>query len=67
MKLLADGVGAPAFRAGESAHQKNDGNAIGVRARWQPRCYFCGREMPGIYSLSAQQPHQELGRKIIGW
>ena len=67
MKLLADRVGAFAFRAGESAHQKSDGNAVGVCARWEPGIYFCGREMPGIYSLAAQQPHEELGRKIIGW
>ena len=67
MKLLADRVGALAFRAGESAHQKNDRNAVGVRARRQPGIYFCGREMPGIYSFAAQQPHEQLGRKIIGW
>ena len=37
MKLQADRVDALAVRAGESAHQKSDGNAIGVRARWKPR------------------------------
>ena len=67
LKLLADRVGALAFRAGESAHQKSDGNAVGVRTRRKPGIYFCGREMPGIYFLAAQQPHKQLGRKIIGW
>ena len=66
MKLLADRVGALAFRAGQSAHQKNHGNAVGVRTRRQPGIYFCGREIPGIDSLAAQQSHEQLGRKIIG-
>ena len=66
VKPLADRVGAPAFRAGESAHQKNDRNAVSVRTGRQPRVYFCGREIPGIDSLAAQQSHEQLGRKIIG-
>jgi len=66
MKLLADRVGALSFPAGQSAHQKNDGNAVGVRARRKSGIYVCGREMPGIYFLAAQQPRQQLGRKIIG-
>ena len=37
MKLLADRIGALAFRAGESAYQKNDSNAVGVCAGRQPR------------------------------
>jgi hypothetical protein len=67
MKLPADRVGALAFRAGKCAHQKNDGNAIGVRARRKSGINVCGREMPGIQSLAAQQPREQLGRKIIGW
>ena len=66
MKLLADRVGTLAFRAGKGAHEKNDSNARGVRFRRQPGIYFCGREMPCIDSLAAQQPHEQLGRKFIG-
>ena len=67
MKRLDDRVGALALRAGKSAHQKNDSNAVRIRARRQPSVDFSGREMSGVHSLAAQQPNEQLGRKIIGW
>ena len=53
MKLLTNRVGALAFRAGEGAHQKDGGDAVGIRARRQPGIYFRRREMPGIYFFAA--------------
>ena len=40
MKLLANRVDVLAFRTGERAHQKNDGDAVGVRARRQAAIHF---------------------------
>ena len=63
MKLPADRVGALAFRAREGAHQKNDGDAVGVCARRQPGIYFCGREMPAsILSLRSNRTSSSVAR-----
>jgi hypothetical protein len=67
MKQETDRVGALAFRAGVCAYQKSDGDTVGVRTRWKAGINFCGREMPCVYFLAAQQSHKEFGRKIIGW
>jgi len=66
MKLEADRVGTFAFGAGVCAYQKCDGNTVGVRTRWKAGINFCGREMPRVYSLAAQQSHKNLARKVIG-
>ena len=66
MQLLADQVALLAFRTGKCAYQKDDGNTVRVRARGQACRKVNAREMPRIYSLVAQHPHQQLGRQIIG-
>ena len=65
MPLLVDRVGALAFRARESAHEINDVNATGIRSWRQAGIHSCEREMSRVYCLVTQQPHRQLGRKII--
>src|ERR1039457_4880688 len=64
--FAARSVAAFAFRAGESADQKDDGASVGVRAGGQPAVDLSRGEMPGVELLSAQEPRQQLGGKIVG-
>ena len=66
MQLLADQVAVLPFRTGERAYHKDDGNAVGVRARGQACRNVYAREMPRIYTLAAQRSHEQLSRQIIG-
>ena len=66
MKLQVDRIGSLALLARVRAYQKSNRNTVGVRTRWKAGINFRGREMPCIYSLAAQQPHKELGRKVVG-
>src|SRR5450631_4088920 len=64
--LIAQCLAAFAFRAWEGADQKDDGDSVGVRAGGQPAVELSRGEMPGVELLSAQEPHQQLGGKIVG-